>query len=112
MSTQTKLRTVTAEQASALWADLRGSFINAEKRIVEIIELKAWEPLGFESFAEAWASKMHGIRLATEEVRAHVVYADVERNLLPAAAGLGGAGFPAPESGIPAPGAPNETRSE
>lgn len=75
MSTQTKLRTVTAEQASALWADLRGSFINAEKRIVEIIELKAWEPLGFESFTEAWASKMSGIRLASEELRAHVVYA-------------------------------------
>lgn len=30
---------------------------------------------------------------------------------LPAAAGLGGAGFPAPVSGIPAPGAPNETRN-
>lgn len=40
-----------------------------------------------------------------------VLRSDVERDLLPAAAGLGGAGSLAPVSGLPtAPGAPNETR--
>ncbi|MFC8182454.1 hypothetical protein ACFULT_26580 [Rhodococcus sp. NPDC057297] len=40
-----------------------------------------------------------------------VLRSDVERQILPAAAGLGGAGSLAPVSGLPtAPGAPNETR--
>ncbi|MFY2788497.1 hypothetical protein [Rhodococcus sp. MALMAid1271] len=75
MTSAVKNRELTEVQASKLWSDLRGHFVNAEKKIIEIIELKAWEPLGFESFAEAWASKMAGVRLATDEVRAHVVYA-------------------------------------
>ncbi|WP_072689345.1 hypothetical protein [Rhodococcus marinonascens] len=69
------MKTLTATQAAAMWSDLRGHFVNAERKIIEIIEARAWEPLGFESFAEAWASKMAGVRLATDEVRAHVVYA-------------------------------------
>lgn len=73
--TVTAIRKLTPAQATKLWSDLRGHFVNAEKKIIEIIEARAWEPLGFESFAEAWASKMEGVRLATDEVRAHVVYA-------------------------------------
>lgn len=61
-------------QAAKLWNDLRGHFANAERIIIEIIETKAWEPLGFASFTEAWTSKMAGIPLATDAMRAHVVY--------------------------------------
>ena len=79
--TVTAIRTLTPAQATKLWSDLRGHFVNAEKKIIEIIEARAWEPLGFESFAEAWASKMQGVPLATDAVRAHVVYAMLDGGL-------------------------------
>lgn len=68
-------------QALKMWANLRGHFVNAEKAITEIIAAKAWEPLGFASFAEAWADRLQGIPLATDSIRAHVVYAMVEAGL-------------------------------
>jgi hypothetical protein len=64
---------VTETQARKLWADLRGHFANAENVIQKIIEQKAWEPLGFKSFAEAWAAEMSNLTLPGE-VRPHVVY--------------------------------------
>ena len=69
------------EAARKLWDDLRGHFANAEKSITKIIETKAWEPLGYASFAEAWADKMQGVPLATDSIRAHVVYAMFECGL-------------------------------
>jgi len=68
-------------QALKMWANLRGHFVSAEKAIAEIIAAKAWEPLGFASFAEAWADRMQGVPLATDSIRAHVVYAMVEAGL-------------------------------
>lgn len=65
---------LTKKASAALWDELREGFINIEQTIIKIIEAKAWEPLGYESFAEAWADRMDGVRLAGE-VRAHVVYA-------------------------------------
>lgn len=62
------------KQAQALWADLRSALTRADQAIAEIIATRAWEPLGYSSFAEAWASEMQGVRLAAE-IRAHVVYA-------------------------------------
>ena len=67
-------RQLTAEEAADLWNSLRGYFVNAEKAIIEIIELRAWEPLGFETFAEAWESKMQGVKLATDFATATAVY--------------------------------------
>ncbi|MEA1796714.1 hypothetical protein [Rhodococcus qingshengii] len=61
--------------AEQLWSDLRGHFANAQEIISEIIATKAWEPLGYSTFAEAWTDRMAGVPLATEVVRAHVVYA-------------------------------------
>ena len=71
----TRRKKLTAGQASTMWSSLRGHFVNAEKAIIEIIELKAWEPLGFDTFSEAWEVKMEGVQLTTELLRAHVVYA-------------------------------------
>jgi len=65
----------TTSQAEALWDSLRDAFANTEKVIVTIIETRAWEPLGFDTFAQAWMARMSGIRLATEMMRAHVAYA-------------------------------------
>lgn len=61
------------KQATLLWSKLRQHFINAATVIEEIIERRAWEPLGYESFTEAWHSQMEGVTLAVE-VRPHVVY--------------------------------------
>lgn len=66
---------VSKRQAEKMWSELKGHFVNAEKVIIQIIQAKAWEPLGYGSFAEAWAERMAGARLASEELRAHVVYA-------------------------------------
>lgn len=70
MSTTTDL---TKDTASNLWDELRDGFLYIEKTIIRIIEAKAWEPLGYATFTEAWADRMDGVRLAGE-VRAHVVY--------------------------------------
>ncbi|SBS73899.1 Gp49 [uncultured Mycobacterium sp.] len=71
MSTQ--LVEIDEKQALQLWNDLRQHFINAAAVIEEIIEKRAWIPLGYESFAEAWHSRMGDVTLAVE-VRPHVVY--------------------------------------
>lgn len=62
-------------KAEKLWSELRELFVNAEAKIKEIIETRAWEPLGYGSFAEAWNDRMAGVRLATDAARAYVVYA-------------------------------------
>lgn len=59
--------------ATALWDALRQHFTNAADTIRAIIEDRAWEPLGYLSFAEAWGREMKDVSLA-DEVRAHVVY--------------------------------------
>lgn len=61
------------QDALALWGKLRQHFINAATVIEEIIEARAWEPLGYESFAEAYTAQLEGVTLAVE-VRPHVVY--------------------------------------
>ena len=66
---------LTKKAAEALWDELRQGFVNVEATLVKIIQTKAWEPLGYATFTEAWAAKLQGIRLATDECRAHVVYA-------------------------------------
>lgn len=73
MSTATATPISEAE-ARELWADLKNALASTEKAIQRIIETKAWEAMGYDSFAEAWAAEMHGSFLATE-LRAHVVYA-------------------------------------
>ncbi|KZE19127.1 hypothetical protein [Brevibacterium casei] len=64
---------MTKQTASDLWDELRDGFNNIEKTIIRILEVEAWKPLGYATFAEAWNDRMSGVRLAGE-VRAHVVY--------------------------------------
>lgn len=69
------MATISKRQAETLWSELREGFVNAEKKIQEIVAARAWEPLGYTSFAAAWAERMAGVRLATDVVKAAVVYA-------------------------------------
>lgn len=64
---------ISAAEAQSLWGELRKHFANAENVIQEIVEQKAWEPLGYGSFAEAWVGEMSTLTLPSE-VRPHVVY--------------------------------------
>lgn len=64
---------MTRTQAVDLWVSLRHHFVNAAAVIEQIIETRAWEPLGYDSFTEAWNAQMGEITLAVE-VRPHVVY--------------------------------------
>ena len=68
-----KKSTVSVAEAGKLWGELRQHFANAENTIQAIVEQKAWEPLGYNSFAEAWAAEMSNLTLPSE-VRPHVVY--------------------------------------
>lgn len=67
-------------QATVLWDKLRDSFLSATDAIKAIIASKAWEPIGYSSFAQAWREEMKGIPLAGE-VRVHVVYQLLEESV-------------------------------
>ena len=62
------------KSAEQLWTRLRNGFLLMDEVISEIVANRAWEPLGFDSFAACWAEKMAGVRLAGA-MKAHVVYA-------------------------------------
>ena len=64
---------LTRAQAVDLWNSLKHHFVNAAVVIERIIETRAWEPLGYDSFSDAWNAQMGDVTLAVE-VRPHVVY--------------------------------------
>lgn len=64
---------ITKAKAQTLWGELRKHFANAENTIQQIVADRAWEPLGYGSFSEAWVAEMSNLRLPNE-VRPHVVY--------------------------------------
>lgn len=63
----------TTEWYEQLWQDLRTGLLNIEQNIKTIIAEKAWEPLGYESFTEAWSARLADVTIAPE-LRAHVVF--------------------------------------
>jgi len=71
---------LTKQQASTMWDALRDHFTNAAEAIRKIIEARAWEPLGYVSFAEAWNTEMREVKLA-KEIQAHVVYQLLEERV-------------------------------
>ena len=73
--TETETPSPTKAEAEDLWGQLREGLVNVEKVIVKIIETWAWEPLGYTNFLEAWNDRLKGIGLATDALRAVVVYA-------------------------------------
>ena len=64
---------ISKKRAEALWDDLRSALELSEEKIAEIVEARAWEPLGYESFADCWADRLSGLRLYGE-IRAVVVF--------------------------------------
>lgn len=70
---------MSAKQAAKLWQLLHSHFVNFERTLEEIIEKRAWEPMGYASFAEAWTAQMSDVTLASE-FRPHVVYAYFDDN--------------------------------
>lgn len=68
-------RKISKAAAEKLWTDIRTDLANAEKNIIKAIKARAWEPLGYASFVECWNDRLKGIRLATDVLKVHVVYA-------------------------------------
>ena len=64
---------ISKKRAEALWGDLRSALELSEEKIAEIVKTRAWEPLGYESFADCWADKLSGLKLYGE-IRAVVVF--------------------------------------
>ena len=74
------MQKISKKQATAMWDNLRDSFLNATTEIKRIIAAQAWEPLGYKSFAQAWREEMIDIPLAGE-IRVHVVYQLLEESV-------------------------------
>lgn len=68
--------------AEKLWDKLRTDLLGVNKTIIEIIEQKAWEPLGYESFEKAWVDKLSGIDFSAA-VLPHIVYAMYDEGMTP-----------------------------
>jgi hypothetical protein len=71
---------LTKLQANSMWDSLRQHFTNAADTIKKIIEARAWEPLGYTSFTQAWNAEMRDVTLA-KETRAHIVYQLLEERV-------------------------------
>lgn len=74
---------MTEKQAADLWDGLRSNLLAVEDNIKQIIATRAWEPLGFDSFAECWEARLSDVKL-TRELRAVVVFAMFEDDATPA----------------------------
>lgn len=66
--------------AEKLWDTLRASLITSHESIVSIIEQRAWEPLGYDTFFAAWSDKMSDVDLFTVTIT-HVVYQMVSEEI-------------------------------
>lgn len=64
---------ISKKQANELWGSLRSNLLAAQDNIRQIIATKAWEPLGYDTFTEAWADRLADLKLYGE-LRAVVVY--------------------------------------
>lgn len=67
--------------ALALWEELRSAMTNLDRLVRRVVETKAWEPLGYSTFSEAWSARMQGTRLGTSSMAAHVVYALIDEGM-------------------------------
>lgn len=77
MSTETKKGknvSITKNEATKLWGQLRNALLGLEDLLAEIVEKKAWEPLGYRTFHEAWAKELKDVKLS-EIMQAKVIYA-------------------------------------
>lgn len=74
---------ITPDRATELWDALRTNLLAVEDGIRQIIATRAWEPLGYETFAVCWAERLGDLKL-TKELRAVVVFAMFEDDATPA----------------------------
>lgn len=82
---------MTKKAANELFDSLHEQIVDIEKTIIRIIETRAWEVLGYESFADAWKDRLSSIPLATKVMKAHVVYALLDTQTPEEIGGPGGA---------------------
>lgn len=66
--------TITESEAEALWVEVRDSLTSLDRAVSRIIETRAWEALGYESFGQAWRVRMSGVRLSGAPLQAAIVY--------------------------------------
>lgn len=66
--------------AEKLWNLLHDQFVNIQEVMVQIISTRAWEPLGYSTFTEAFTERLSGVTLASE-LRPHVVYQMLDEGL-------------------------------
>lgn len=73
--TKTSTNKLSKAAAEKLWADIRTDLANVEKNLIRAIQTKSWVPLGYDSFVACWNDRLKGVRLATDVLKVHVVYA-------------------------------------
>ena len=86
--------TISKKQAAELWANLRTSLLAVEYGVKQIIATRAWEPLGYDTFAACWTAELGDLKLA-RELRAVVVFLKRGQQVFPGPA-VGGGLFVAP----------------
>lgn len=74
--------TTSIERAEQLWDTLHQCFVDAQATMAVIIAERAWEPLGYKSFAKAWNARMGDVSLAAE-MRPAVVYQLLSEGVTP-----------------------------
>lgn len=67
--------------AEKLWARLETGLFDVQNTIIAIIDARAWEPLGYESFSKAWIDRIMPKVTISAELRPHVVYQMFEEGL-------------------------------
>lgn len=66
--------TISQREAQALWNGLRAALISLDQNLQKIVETRAWEPLGYATFTEAWREQMSGVSMSGVQ-RVTAVYA-------------------------------------
>lgn len=73
---------IAAAEATRLFERLRTSFLAVETALADIIAARAWEPLGYDSLAAAWADRMADVKLPAA-ASAYVAYALMDAGASP-----------------------------
>lgn len=66
---------ITKAEAEKLWRGLADAFESADKKIKCIIDTRAWEPLGYDNFIDAWNERIGNKTTLGTLAKAHVVWA-------------------------------------
>lgn len=65
---------ITKDEAQTLFTELKGVARRGEELIVEIVQTRAWEPLGYESLSKAWESEIgNDVVIFSKKVRLAII---------------------------------------